>query len=108
MSDIREEVENLPNEIEDLEEDAKEEKSTYDKIVDWARDNKGLAIAGAVGTVVISALVGGKIFSKTNVVEKQIMPDPTIMDKYDRVPVKESSYIDYQYVLKPEYRDLND
>ena len=81
------------------------EKSTYEKIIDWASEHKVAAIAGAAGAVIGSVFLGGKLFSKTNTVEVEKLPDPTIMDKYDRVPVEEHSYIDYKYVLKDEYKD---
>lgn len=89
----------------DLETEPEKEKSKFEKALDWAREHKIASIAGAVGTVVASVFVGGKLFSKTKTVEVEKLPDPTIMDKYDRIPVEEHSYTDYKYVLKPEYRD---
>ena len=91
------------DEIESEEETA--EKSVFDKAIDWAKDHKVAAIAGAVGTVLGSVFIGAKAFSKTNTVEVEKLPDPTIMDKYDRIPVEEHSYTEYKYVLKDEYND---
>lgn len=81
------------------------EKSKYEKALDWAKDHKATVIAGGVGALIASVFVGAKAFSKTNTVEVEKAPDPTIMDKYDRIPVEEHSYTDYKYVLKPEYQD---
>lgn len=97
--------------IEDYEDNdpkAEKKETAYDKAVAWAGDHKAATIAGVVLATVGAALIGGKIFSKTEtktVVKEQ---DPTIMDKYDRIPVEEHSFIDYKYVLKPEYRDEED
>ena len=85
--------------------DTVEDKSWYDKAIDWARDHKVRAIAGVIGGAVVSTWIGAKAFSKKTVVEVEKLPDPTIMDKYDRVPVEEHTYTDYKYVLKPEYRE---
>lgn len=82
-----------------------EDKSWYDKAIDWARDHKVGAIAGVIGGAVVSTWIGAKAFSKKTVVEVEKLPDPTIMDKYDRVPVEEHTYTDYKYILKPEYRE---
>jgi len=79
------------------------EKSKYEKALDWAKDHKVGVIAGGVGAVIVSVFVGAKAFSKTTEVEKA--PDPTIMDRYDKIPVEEHSYTDYKYVLKPEYQE---
>lgn len=89
----------------ETETEPEKEKSKFEKALDWAKNHKIASIAGAVGTVVASIFVGGKLFSKTKTVEVEKLPDPTIMDKYDRIPVEEHSYTDYKYVLKPEYRD---
>lgn len=82
-----------------------EDKSWYEKTLDWAKDHKVASIAGVIGGAVISTWIGAKIFSKKTVVEVEKLPDPTIMDKYDLIPVEEHTYTDYKYVLKPEYRD---
>ena len=102
MVDI-DEIKEVSDEVEET-----TEKTAYEKVIDWAKDHKTATVIGAIGAVAASVFVGGKIFSKTNTVEVEKLPDPTIMDKYDRIPVEEHSYTDYKYVLKPEYRDLND
>ena len=98
--------------LDDFEEDdlleetePEKEKSKFEKAIDWIKDHKAASIAGAAGTVLASLFVGGKLFSKTKTVEVEKLPDPTIMDMYDRIPVEEHSYTDYKYVLKDEYRD---
>jgi len=92
--------------IDDFEDDDEEvvEESKLTKILNWAKDHKkGLIIGGAAG--LIGTLLGGKLFSKTEIKEVIKEPDLTIMDKYDRIPVEEHSFIDYKYVLKDEYKD---
>ena len=102
--DVNEPIEDY----EDHDEKVEKKETAYDKALAWAGDHKAATIAGAVLATVGAALIGGKIFSKTEtktVVKEQ---EPTIMDKYDRVPVEEHSFIDYKYVLKPEYREDDD
>lgn len=91
--------------VNDTQDTIDEDKSWYDKAIDWARDHKVGAIAGVIGGAVVSTWIGAKAFSKKTVVEVEKLPDPTIMDKYDRIPVEEHTYTDYKYVLKPEYRE---
>ena len=79
-----------------------EEKSWYDKAIDWAKDHKVGAIAGVIGGAVVSTWIGAKAFSKKTVVEVEKLPDPTIMDKYDRVPVEEHTYTDYKEMISAE------
>jgi len=92
-------------EVNDTQETTVEDKSWYEKTLDWARDHKVASIAGVIGGAVISTWIGAKAFSKKTVVEVEKLPDPTIMDKYDKIPVEEHTYIDYKYVLKPEYQE---
>ena len=99
--------------IEDFEDDfdkddtiqVEKEKSKFEKALDWARDHKGLAIASVIGAPIALLWIGAKAFSKTETVTVEKLPDPTIMDRYDRIQVEEHSYTDYKYVLKPEYRN---
>lgn len=99
-TNVAEEIANATQETETT-----EKSSKYEKALDWAKDHKVTVIAGGVGALIGSVFVGAKAFSKTNTVEVEKAPDPTIMDKYDRIPVEEHSYTDYKYVLKPEYQD---
>ena len=91
--------------VDDFEDDDEVvEESKLTKVLNWAKKNKkGLIIGGVAGLV--GTLLGGKLFSKTETKEVIKEPDPTIMDKYDRIPVEEHSFIDYQYVLKDEYKN---
>ena len=102
--DVNEPIEDY----EDHDEKEVKEKTAYDKALAWAGDHKAATIAGAVLATVGAALIGGKIFSKTETKTVVKEPDPTIMDKYDRIPVEEHSFVDYKYVLKPEYREDDD
>ena len=81
------------------------EKSKFEKALDWAKDHKKAVIASVIGAPIALLWIGAKAFSKTETVTVEKLPDPTIMDRYDRVPVEEHSYTDYKYVLKPEYRN---
>lgn len=104
------ENENVVDDIDDVDvvnDTPDTEKRTIDKVLDWAKDHKKELIVGSVATA-IGTILGAKCLSKTEIKEVEKLPDPTIMDKYDRVPVEEHAYIDYKYVLKPEYREEND
>lgn len=99
---IKSEDESFVDDFEDDDEVVEENKLT--KILNWAKSHKkGLIIGGVAGLV--GTLLGGKLFSKTEIKEVIKEPDPTIMDKYDRIPVEEHSFIDYKYVLKDEHKD---
>lgn len=102
--DVNEPIEDY----EDHDEKAEKKETAYDKAIAWAGNHKAATIAGAVLTTVGAALIGGKIFHKTETRTVIKEPDPTTMDKYDRIPVEEHSFIDYKYVLKPEYREDDD
>lgn len=95
------------DDVNDVNDTPETEKRTVDKILDWAKDHKKELIVGSVAGA-IGTILGAKALSKTEIKEVEKLPDPTIMDKYDRVPVEEHSYIDYKYVLKPEYREDDD
>ena len=83
----------------------KPEPGTWLKIAQWIGEHKVICIVSLIGLPILLVWLGAKIFSKTNTVTVEKLPDPTIMDKYDRIPVTEHSYIDYEYVLKPEYKN---
>lgn len=84
-----------------------EEKKPIDKVLDWVKGHKKELIIGSVAGT-IGTILGAKALSKTEIKEVEVAPDPTIMDKYDRIPVEEHSYVDYKYVLKKEYREDDD
>ena len=85
------------------EETVTEKSGAVDKFLNWLKNHKKEVAIGAGATTV--GIILGKIFKKPEIKEVEVLPDPTIMDKYDRVPVEEHCYTDFKYVLKPEYRE---
>ena len=81
------------------------ELSTWDKVVNWIGEHKTLCIVSVIGLPIVLVWIGAKAFSKTNTVEVEKLPDPTIMDRYDRIPKSSTENIEYKYVLKPEFRE---
>lgn len=80
---------------------------TWSRITNWIGNHKIACVCSVIGAPILLVWLGAKIFSKTitETVEVEKVPDPTIMDKYDRVPIAEHTYTEYNYVLKDEYRN---
>ena len=98
--------ENNELELEELEvEDTKQEKKDWwVSVIDWAANHKLICCLSVIGIPIILIWFGAKLFSTTETVEVEKLPDPTILDKYDRIPVAEHSMTEYAYVLKDEYK----
>ena len=96
-------------EIDDLDETEETKKTEaqdwWESVVDWIANHKLICCLSVIGIPILLIWFGAKLFSTTDTVEVEKLPDPTIMDKFDRIPVKETSFTEYEYVLKPEYRD---
>ena len=105
MNDKFEEFDDVDDVDDDIIEVTKSEETKFDKVVNWVKNHKAASIAAGVGAFFTSMFIGAKAFSKTKTVEVEKLPDPTIMDKYDRIPVDETTYVNYKYVLKDEYND---
>ena len=82
-----------------------EAQNWWESVVDWIANHKLICCLSVIGIPILLIWFGAKLFSTTDTVEVEKLPDPTIMDKFDRIPVKETSFTEYEYVLKPEYRD---
>ena len=95
--------------LDDLDETEDEKKAEaqdwWEGVVDWIANHKLICCLSVIGIPILLIWFGAKLFSTTDTVEVEKLPDPTIMDKFDRIPVKETSFTEYEYVLKPEYRD---
>ena len=87
----------------DDEDEVIEDEKPWKKFLDWIKNHKKEVAIGAGATTL--GLVLGNVLKKPEIKEVEKLPDPTIMDKYDRIPVEEHTYTDYKYVLKPEYQD---
>ena len=106
MEDNKDYVDEYLEDFEDEKDEVEDkEQSTTDKVLDWVKDHKKELAVGTAASL-ISLLIGKKLFSKTEIKEVEKLPDPTIMDMYDRIPVEENSYINYKYVLKDEYKEV--
>ena len=93
----------LDDKFEDEPEVVTESKSPVDKVLDWIKNHKKEVAIGAGATTV--GIILGKVFTKPEIKEVEVLPDPTLMDKYDRIPIEEHTYIDYKYILKDEYKE---
>lgn len=82
-------------------EETEQEKSWYEKALDWAKDHKALVIVGAVFLPITLIFLGAKMFSKTKTIEIAATPDPTIWDQYQAVPTSKEEYIKYDYIPVP-------
>lgn len=105
MSEFDEFNDDVVDDDDDVIEVSRPEEDKFDKVVNWVKENKVKAALAGVGAFLGSMFLGAKAFSKTKTVEVEKLPDPTIMDKYDRIPVDETTYTNYKYVLKDEYND---
>ena len=106
MEDNKDYIDEYLEDFEDEKDEVEDkEQSTTDKALDWVKAHKKELAVGTAASL-ISLLIGKKLFSKTEIKEVEKLPDPTIMDMYDRIPVEENSYVNYKYVLKDEYKEV--
>ena len=87
-------------EIDDLNETEDEKKAEaadwWESVVDWIANHKLICCLSVIGIPILLIWFGAKLFSTTDTDEVEKLPDPTIMDKFDRIPAKETSFTEYE------------
>lgn len=106
MDDELKDVDVTIDDLDETESEKKEEaQDWWESVVDWIANHKLICCLSVIGIPIILIWFGAKLFSSTETVEIEKLPDPTIMDKFDKIPVSEISHTTYEYVLKDEYRN---
>ena len=73
----------------------------WEKTCHWIYCHKWVAIGTVIGIPVLLFIIGAKCFGKTVVSE----PVDSNLDHYQAIPSKTISTTEYEWELKPEYRN---